>query len=141
VHRSIIQAITVLGLVASLAVGANAQSFDGVYKGTGTLTKILRTGPGTPNCPPTGHKFPIVITVASPTISALNLETNKASSGTIAADGTFSITYGAGFWGGGSGSGPFPVTWSGSIREPRIKGTFVVQNPAGECRGVIAARK
>ena len=119
-------ATTALLLCASIAC-ASAQSFDGVYKGTSTLTKILQASPGTPHCPPVGHKIPIVITVASSTITALSLESNKTSSGRVAADRTFKITYGAGFWGGGPGSGTFPVTWSGRIRGKRIAGTFVVK--------------
>jgi hypothetical protein len=135
--RTFLAALLAIAAVAA----AHAQPLDGVYRGTSTLTKIVRTGAGEVNCPPIGHKIPLVITVAGATISALNLETQRTSSGTIASDGTFTITYGAGFWGGGPGSGVIPVTWSGRIRGSRIDGTFVVQPPSGQCSGVIAARK
>jgi hypothetical protein len=123
------------------AVAAHAQSFDGVYKGMSTLTKITRIGPQEPNCPPVGHKMPVVFKVARQTITGINPENNKTSSGKVAADGTFKITYTAGFWGGGPGSGRNPVTWSGRILGTQIEGAFVVTAPSGQCSGTITAQK
>jgi hypothetical protein len=135
------KATFVLMLLCQPITGANAQSFDGVYKGTSTLTKIARVGQGIPNCPPIGHKMPILLNVTGARITAVNLESNKSSSGALAADGTFKITYTAGFWGGGPGSGTIPVTWSGRIRGTRIEGSFIVSSRSGECSGTIAAGK
>jgi hypothetical protein len=128
-------------LSAALTASVHAQSFDGTYTGTRTLTKITRTGQGTPNCPPVGRKTPVVFTVANSTITAFSREENIRSSGSLASDGSFTITYGAGFWGGGPGSGTIPVTWSGRIRGSRIQANFIVRGPAGDCIGTFSARK
>ncbi len=128
-------------LGTALAASAHAQSFDGTYTGTRTLTKIKSTGQGTLNCPPVGQKSPIVLIVEGPTITGVSPENNTRSTGQLASDGSFTITYGAGFWGGGPGSGTIPVTWSGRIRGSRIRASFIVRSPAGDCIGTISARK
>jgi len=128
-------------LGTALAASVQAQSFDGTYTGTRTLTKITRTGERMPNCPPVGHKTPVVFTVENSTVTAFSPEENIRSSGPLASDGSFTITYGAGFWGGGPGSGTIPVTWSGRIRGSRILASFIVRSPAGDCIGTFTARK
>jgi len=132
-----------LGVTAALslllAAAAHAQAFDGVYRGAGTLTKVPPSATAAGNCPSVGYKASVVFTIAGQSITAVYLD--RTASGRVNADGSFTIHYTAGYWGGGPSSGATPVTWSGRVRGSRIEGTYVVRAPGGDCSGIINASR
>ena len=129
---------TLIGAVlgAALAASAQAQSFDGTYVGTRTIT-FSQSGHGgpAPGCPGTGGmRTAIEFKVAGGSITLrYRLRRDVVFAGTIRPDGAFSITSP---WEGAM------VTWSGRIKGRRLQGDLVGSGPGnGSCRGTLTARK
>jgi hypothetical protein len=126
-------------LTAALAASAQAQSFDGTYAGTRTITysRSAQGGPQ-PNCPGVGGKrTSITFKVAGGAITLQYLLRRDALfTGRIGPGGNFTITAP---WPPGSQTS---VTWSGRIEGRRLRGELVGTGPGGGvCRGTLSARK
>ncbi len=128
---------TMIGVLlgAALAASAQAQSFDGTYSGTRTIT-LSRSGQGgpLPGCPGTGGKrTAIEFRVAGGTITLRYLlRRDVVFTGTIRPDGAFSITSP---WEGAM------VTWSGRIKGRNLRGELNSSGPGGGvCGGTLSAR-
>ena len=132
---------TLIGVVlgAAIAASAQAQSFDGTYAGTRTIT-VSQSAQGGPakDCPGVGGKrTAIEFKVAGGTITLrYKLLSDTAFTGTIGGDGAFTIRA---EWPPGSRN---TVTWSGRIKGRRVRGELNSSGPGGGiCRGTVTARK
>ncbi len=132
---------TTIGVLlgAAFAVSAQAQSFDGTYAGTRTITlsQSVQGGPQL-GCPGVGGKRTSVeFKVAGSAITLrYKLRSDTVFTGTIGGDGAFIIRS---EWPPGSRS---MVTWSGRIEGRRLRGALAGSGPGGgTCRGTVTARK
>ena len=125
-----------VALGAAIAASAQAQSLDGTYAGTRTIT-LSQSAQGGPakDCPGVGGKRTSIefkVTGSAIKLQYL-LRRDVTFAGTIQPDGAFSITSP---WAGGM------VTWSGRIEGRRLRGSLVGTGPGGGlCRGTLTARK
>lgn len=119
----------------SLVTEVTAQTFDGIYRGTRTITSAQST----PDCPGIGGTTTsIEFQVSGSTIILRYLSRSDAVfPGRVASDGTFTIST---LW-STSGSGRALVNWTGRIDGTRIEGTLFGSDSTGECRGTLTARK
>jgi hypothetical protein len=126
-------------LGAALAVSAHAESFDGTYTGTRTIThsESAQGGPAK-DCPGVGGKrTAIEFKVAGSTITLrYKLLRDTPFTGTIGSDGAFTVRA---EWPPGSRN---MVTWSGRIEGRRLRGELVgASTGGGSCLGTLTARK
>ena len=115
---------------------AQAQSFDGVYKGTMRMTEDIILMSSRQPCTPVGTVLPVEFRVTGSTVT---VKTQSGSfSGTVSSDGRFSIvTAHRGAAGGARGS----REWKGTITGARIEGAYQLQGPGAICRAVFSAKK
>jgi hypothetical protein len=127
---------TMIGVLlgAAMAIPAQAQSVDGTYKGTRTITRAV----GSVHCPPPGFTRvdPIEFQVSGTGVTVHYLKSGYTASGTVTAAGSFTIYR------------PLPAvgpdvrgTWTGQIRARQIRGRIVAKGSSGECRATFRARR
>jgi hypothetical protein len=134
-----IRLVSVLVLMLSPAVtaAAQAQTFDGAYKGTITVTKrVLRSGDDTNECPRVGNRNPVTVTVSGGAVTLTNPFTTY--SGTIAPGGKVEIR-GSRLAAGGYGR--VVATYTGTVRGGVIAGSGKAIGPNVECFSVFRARR
>jgi hypothetical protein len=124
-------------LGAALAISAHAQTFDGTYVGTRTITHPLPAGQDCPGIG--GMRTPIEFEVTGSAITLRYRQRGDAVfRGTIGPDGSFAI---ATDWTTPTGD-RIPVTWSGRIEGGRLEGGLLGMGPGGNvCRGTVTARR
>ena len=132
-----------IGLAAMLGVllttAALAQTFDGTYRGTRTITRTPAAGVAMPDCPGIGGMTTAIEFQVTGTTIALRYmhRTETVFNGTIGPEGTFNISTVWQLPGGARAT----VTWSGRIQGQRLQGVLVGLAQGGECRGTLTARK
>ena len=135
--RALILMTAVLALALAGAPRANAQSFDGIYKGTNRSTEeTIITGGRVHRCPPIGTVQRLEFRVAGQTITVAT--PRESFSGTVSSDGRFTISAvpeGLGLQRGAS------LTWTGQIEGTQINGAFQFQGAGTICRAVFSAKK
>jgi hypothetical protein len=132
---------TMIGVLlgAAIATSAQAQSFDGTYAGTRTIT-VSQSAQGGPakDCPGVGGKRTAIefkVTGSAITLR-YKLLSDTVFTGTMGSDGAFTIRA---EWPPGSRD---MVTWSGRIKGQRLRGELNSSGPGGgTCRGTVTARK
>ena len=128
-------AVLALGLVS--VAPANAQSLDGVYRGTIRTTEDITLDSGrSDRCPPIGTVGKSEFRVAGSTITVITPA--GLFSGTVSNDGRFSIVTAVR---GASYSGARSREWKGTITGSRIEGTHQLQAAGFICRDVFSAKK
>jgi len=127
---------TLISVLLSSAgfVSAQAQSFDGSYQGSVTITK--RVGNPGHECPAVGGHIAIVIRVSGGTASLTHAFATYP--GTVNGNGKLRI----------QGARPTPgsgdrvsARYTGAIRGRRVSGSAVATTSAGECHGRFRARR
>lgn len=141
-HKPMIRTIALaLGLASSFVAGADAQTFDGTYRGTRTITRAVSSGEqgSMPDCPGIGGKTTAIeFQVSGSTITLRYLLRSDAIfPGTFGPDGAFTISTP---W-PTAGGGRVVATWTGRIQGPRLQGTLFGAGGGGECHGTLSARK
>lgn len=130
-------ALGVIGALFAFSAGANAQSFDGVYKGTMRFTEDITLRSSRQPCTPVGTVRTPVFRVAGSTITVTGL--GESFSGTVGSDGRFSIV--TSFTDRGSRNARGSREWKGEIKGSRIEGAYQLQGPGAICRAVFSTKK
>jgi hypothetical protein len=121
-------------LGAALAVSAQAQTFDGVYKGAFTVKRQVGT-PGS-ECPRVGGHIAITINARGGSVTLTHAFATY--SGTVDRNGRVEIR---GSRPTASGAGRISTTYSGTIRRRIVSGPAFAIGPGGECHGTFSARR
>ncbi len=119
---------------AALAVPAQAQSFDGTYKGSVTVTK--RVGNAGHECPAVGGSLVITVRVNGGTVSLTHAFATYP--GTVDGKGKVRI----------HGTRPTPggddrvtAIYTGRIRRRTVSGSAVASTTVGQCHTRFSARR
>jgi hypothetical protein len=127
---------TIIGVLsgAALAVSAQAQSFDGTYKGSVTITK--RVGQLGLECPPVGQSIPITVRMSGGSVSLTHAFATYP--GTVDGKGNVRIH---GTRPGPGGSDRISAIYSGRLRGRTVSGSAVATTTSTECHGRFSARR
>jgi len=123
-------------LCVAIAASAQAQNFDGTYKGTITVTKRVDPRGLNTECPKVGGRLLMTIKVRGEAVALVNPFATYP--GTADTAGTLEVR---GSRLTRSGVGRVAATYSGTIRGRVAAGSTHAIGPAGECYATFKARK
>ena len=123
-------------LSVALAAAAQAQSFEGTYRGTAQLIRELVYLFGGDTCGRGGG--PVAFQVKDSVITTRSQRAGLTFSAPVAGNGTFNIT---GSYSAGPGERSVTLEWKGTISGPRLTGTYVGYGAGSDCYFSFVATK